>query len=199
MAHGMDHGDSERQVIEGSADAGRVRVAGQPGAEPHGYREPDVYAYVRAIYRRRRLAGAAFLITLLTTLVYAFAATPVYRATARLLVEDRNPRVVTFQEVVTARPRGAAQFYTTQHDMLRSRALARATIERLGLWDHPEFGGVDDAPSFSPLRAVGRVVASIRAAILPGPGENVETRRESIAISRLMETSISAPAATPVS
>ena len=184
----MDHDDSERQVIEGVADTGAGRATGQARPMPHGYREADVYAYLQAIYRHRRLAGAAFLITFVTALVYAFAATPMYRATARFLVENRNPRVVTFQEVVPARGGGgAAQFYTTQSDMLRSRTLARTAIERLGLWDHPEFGGVDDAPSSGPLRAVGRVVASARAAILPGPGENVETRRESIAISRLMK------------
>ena len=127
------------------------------------YRELDWQVYLRAVYRQRRLAGAAFLITFCAALLYAVAATPIYRATTRLLVEDRNPRVVSFQEVIVQRRTSAAQLATTQRDTLRSPALARATIDRLGLWDHPEFGSAHGTASL--LRFVGRLASPFVAAI----------------------------------
>lgn len=163
-------------------------MAGDDDARGH-YRELDWRVYLRAVYRRRRLAGAAFLLTFSASFLYAITATPIYRATARLLVEDRNPRVVNFPEVVVQRSNSIVQFSTTQRDTLRSRALARATIDRLGLWDHPEFGGAHSTPSA--LRYVSRlasyVVSAIRSADLPaGSPRSSTTRREATAISSLM-------------
>ena len=153
------------------------------------YRELDWQVYLRTLYRRRRLAGTAFLITFSTAFLYTIAATPIYRTTARLLVEDRNPRVVSFQEVIVQRPNSLMQFSTTRSDTLRSRALARATIDRLGLWDHPELNGAYRTPS--PLgyvsRLASRVVSALRSAILPArPPRSPTTQREATAISSLM-------------
>ena len=162
----------------------------------------DVHLYLRAIYKRRWLAGAGFLLVLLSAIVYAVTATPIYRASARLLVEPNDPNVVTFQQVIAERGRVGLDFLTTQRDMLRSRSLARATIDRLDLWNDPALlGRDDDLARFNPLRvlnrinpvnALGRMASSIRGAIHPpvvAEGERAldpATRSQSRAVSALL-------------
>ena len=150
----------------------------------------DVKQHLRTLYRHRRLAVAVFAIPAVIAFVYAFTATPVYRATARLLIESEDPNVVAFQEVIARRNQGANPgVQTTQRDMLQSRSLARAALDRLGLWDHPEFGGGLDE-GLDPLRAVRRTLSSLRSAVLlsPSPQDgpaDAESRAESRAISML--------------
>ncbi len=163
----------------------------------------DVHLYLRAVYKRRRIAGAGFLIVLLCSIAYAVTATPIYRASARLLVEPDDPNVVTFQQVIRAqRGRVGLDFLTTQRDMLRSRSLTRATIDRLDLWNDPALlGRPDDLARFNPLRVLGRLnpvnvlgrmTSSIRGAISSAPvveeGRAVDpaARSRSRAISALL-------------
>lgn len=152
----------------------------------------DVKQHLRTLYRHRRLGGAAFAIPVVIAFAYAFTATPVYRATVRLLIQPENPNVVAFQEVITRRNQGSNPLLqTTQRDMLRGRSLARATLDRLGLWDHPEFGGGLDE-RFDSFRVVRRTLSSLRSAILPSPSlqdgpADAESRAESDAISILQD------------
>ena len=159
----------------------------------------DLHDTLRVLYRRRWLAGAAFSIPAVLALVHAFTATPVYRATARMLIESENPQVVTFEEVIQERGQFGMNVQTTQRDMLRSRSLARATIDELGLWDHPEFGGSGGRARFSligtligtPIRWVRRGLSWVRSVVFPAPGPpegaaDAESRAESRAISSLL-------------
>lgn len=157
----------------------------------------NVHDYLRPLYRRRWLAGSAFSTVLALAFVYAFTATPVYRATARLLIEPSDPNVVTFQEVIVERGFFTTDVQTTQRDMLRSRSLARAAIERLRLWDHPEFGEPERSPwlrALNPLRAARRLFSWVRSAVFPPSAPatadgfaDAETRAESRAISALLD------------
>ena len=151
--------------------------------------EFDPQRYLRTLYKRRRPALAAFAIPAVIAFVYAFTATPVYQATTRLLIEPEDPNVVTFQQVVTRRNQVSPNLQTTQRDMLQSQSLARATLDELGLWDHPEFGGGLDE-RFDPLRAVRRALSSLWSVIFPRPSPtdvpaDAETLAESRAISML--------------
>lgn len=122
-----------------------------------------------------------------------------YRATARLLIEPQDPNVVTFQEVIVERGFFGVDTQTTQRDMLRSRSLARATIDRLDLWGHPEFGGAGRTRrssllgALNPVTAVRRAFSWLRSAVFgpPAPAEaegfaDAESRAESRAISALL-------------
>src|SRR4249919_755935 len=64
--------------------------------------EPHLLDYVRVLYKRRWVAGTTFLVILLTTMVYAFTATPRYEGRVQLLIEPENPNVVNFKEVIDA-------------------------------------------------------------------------------------------------
>jgi capsular exopolysaccharide synthesis family protein len=152
----------------------------------------DFQDYLRPLYRRRWVAGTAFSVTLVLALLYAFTAEPVYRAQVRLLIEPEDPTVVTFREVVAQRGRLVQESSTTQRDMLLSRSLARATIDRLDLWDHPDFGGPGEETALSGVRrAARRGLSWVGSWIRPPPsspedGADGESRTQARAISALL-------------
>ena len=138
--------------------------------------------YLRLLYRRRRLAVAVFLIVFVSAFVYAVTATPTYEATVRLQIETEAPNVLNFGEVAPDGTRVArSEFYRTQYEILRSRSLARITMNLLELWDDPEFLGSDEERFFNPVAwAVGLVSQPDTVAV------EGETRAESQAISAFL-------------
>lgn len=97
-----------------------------------------------AVVRRRRwvvylCAGAAVVLAL----VASFLATPLYRATATLQIERQNPDILTFKDLASVDYAWSAytDFYQTQYKILASEAVARKTVQRLGLVNHPDFAG----------------------------------------------------------
>lgn len=67
--------------------------------------------------------------------------TPVYQATAQLLIERENPNVLSFNEVAEI-DSASFDYYQTQYEILESRSLARKVIEGLDLARDTEFGGL---------------------------------------------------------
>jgi succinoglycan biosynthesis transport protein ExoP len=100
----------------------------------------DLMHYIRTLYRRRWTALAALVVVVILVAVYSFTATPIFEARTQLLIQPENPNVVSFKEVLE-QEKGTNEYYQTQYTILKSRALARRTIEALKLWDSPEFGG----------------------------------------------------------
>jgi capsular exopolysaccharide synthesis family protein len=122
--------------------------------------ETHILDYARVLYRRRWLALTVFLVVALSVIVYSFTVTPVYQARVKLLIESATPNFVDFQQVVEDR-QAQATYYQTQYDILKSRALARKTLEARQLWTHPEFAGTDEADrSFSVRRTLRRSVSA---------------------------------------
>jgi capsular exopolysaccharide synthesis family protein len=65
-----------------------------------------------------------------------------YQARAQLMIEVERPRVIVFSDdEKTDRNDESNDYQETQRRILQSRALASRTIEAVGLWQHPEFGG----------------------------------------------------------
>jgi polysaccharide biosynthesis transport protein len=150
----------------------------QPSAPPSqrpGPRLPDVSAspdfaeerhfidYLRVLTKRRWTAIPTFLIVVCVLLIPTFTAVPLYEASGQLLIEADTQNVVTFKAVVE-QDAATTEFYQTQYKILESRALARATIDALQLWHHPEFGGAakPEAPAKERSR-LGRIVGSAAA------------------------------------
>jgi succinoglycan biosynthesis transport protein ExoP len=100
----------------------------------------QVMHYVRTIYKQRWVALTAFSVLFLGMAIRTFSATPIYQGRVQLLIEPLTPNVVTFKEVIEQHDNNY-DYYPTQYAILRSRSLARRTIDELKLWDHPEFGG----------------------------------------------------------
>jgi capsular exopolysaccharide synthesis family protein len=118
--------------------------------------------YIRAVYKHRWVALTAFCVVLGYSAVRSFTTVPLYQARAQLLVESTNPNVVNFKEVVQ-QDNYNYDYYPTQYAILKSRALARRTIDALKLWEHPEFGGGRTAtPSFSIMGTIGGILSWAR-------------------------------------
>lgn len=87
-------------------------------------------------------------ITLFTAVVcclaafYAFSVTPVYRASATLLLGEQTPNIVSIDELYGA-DSDDADYFATQLQLLQSRALAQRVITKLDLWHEPEFSDFD--------------------------------------------------------
>ena len=89
--------------------------------------------------------------------IQTFSATPIYEGRVQLLLDPANPNVIKFEEVNQQDYYYQDDFYQTQYTILKSRGLARRTIDALKLWDSPEFGGGDaqQQKSFSVMGALG--------------------------------------------
>lgn len=87
--------------------------------------------YLRVLWRRR-WAGLTCAVTVVSTVTIAMLLQrPIYRATAKILIEPEAPRVIAFQEVS---PIEATQdYYQTQYEIMRSRPLVEKVVARLDL------------------------------------------------------------------
>jgi len=85
----------------------------------------------------RRRKGTIILITLLTfvvALTVTLMMKPIYQASTTLQVEVDKPRVLNYDvEASGGQSVNSTNFYQTQFEILRSRALARRTIDSMGL------------------------------------------------------------------
>jgi polysaccharide biosynthesis transport protein len=131
-------------------DASEAAAPGSSARRPRPYSSLDaapdevhVLDAVKVLYRRRWVVATVFTITVLTGIVHAFVATPIFEAQTRLLIESDDPNVVSFQAVIEE-GQPTADYYQTQYGILRSRGLARRTLDSLNLWQSPHLGGNPD-------------------------------------------------------
>src|SRR5437763_544543 len=100
--------------------------------------EIDLRHYWSIINRRKwSIIGLALAVGLLTTLV-VFAVTPIYRASATLLIESQAPNVVSIQEVYGLDTR-SQDYLATQIEIMGGRPIAETVVDDLGLIEQPEF------------------------------------------------------------
>ena len=166
--------------------AGRLR---QPEFDEEPLAEAiDWRHYLWAVYRRRRVVATVFVTIVLLVAWRTLTATPIYEASAQLLIETRERNVLAFKDVVD-QDRTALEFSLTQHRLLRSRALARQTLDALKLWEHPQFGGLSKKPSDRAFSLPGAIAApltgasrSLRSAPANEHGDAGESNRQSGAI-----------------
>src|SRR5207248_1942918 len=97
------------------------------------------WRYYWSIINRRKwsIIGLALAVGLLTTLV-VFAMTPIYRASATLLIESQAPNVVSIQEVYGLDTR-SQDYLATQIEIMGGRPIAETVVDGLGLIEQPEF------------------------------------------------------------
>jgi capsular exopolysaccharide synthesis family protein len=95
-----------------------------------------------ALFKHRRIAFAAFALVAGTMLVNTYSQTPLYRTSARVMIQDE--RTVAVGNLNANDPmfwQESDQYYNTQYSILRSRALAKRVVNRLQLQNHPLFNG----------------------------------------------------------
>ena len=106
--------------------------------EEHIEEEIDLRDYLRVILKRRWIIISFFAIVVLTVAVHTFTATPIYKATSRIVIEKENPKLVSIQEVMAVDATGS-DYYQTQYKIIESRTVARGVIKRLNLENSLEF------------------------------------------------------------
>lgn len=93
----------------------------------------DLREFGRTLVRRRHLILLITGIALLLTLVITLLSKPLYRATATLQIERETTKLVDVDFSGAGDIRDNRDFYQTQFELIRSRALAAAVIQQLAL------------------------------------------------------------------
>ena len=104
----------------------------------------DLRYYFAVINKKKwRISILAFAVALFAAVV-SLNIIPAYKATATLLIEADQAKAVSFQEIYGL-DSNRKEYYLTQFEILKSRKVAQAVVEKLDLKNHPEFIG---KPSF---------------------------------------------------
>ena len=120
-------------------------------------RSRDLLDYWGVLKRRRGVIYLCVASVLLATLIGSFLVTPLYRSTVTAQIERQNPDILNVRELASTDYSWAAyaDFYQTQYKILSSDAVARKTVDRLGLVSHPRFATGESTPSlYARLRAL---------------------------------------------
>ena len=95
-----------------------------------------------AVFKHRRLAGAAFAAVVGFMMLQTYSQIPLYRTSSRVMIQDE--RSVAVGNLNANEPmfwQESDQYYNTQYSILNSRGLARRVVRRLQLQNHPLFNG----------------------------------------------------------
>jgi polysaccharide biosynthesis transport protein len=101
--------------------------------------EINLLDYWRIILKRRWSILAVLVAVLTAVVAITLMTTPIYRATATAQIERTAMKVVDVEGLTPAESPGDRDFYQTQYELLRSRALAQRVISQLNLGSHPAF------------------------------------------------------------
>jgi uncharacterized protein involved in exopolysaccharide biosynthesis len=95
-------------------------------------RETHLKDYYRILRKHRYLVAGLFLVTVFSVAVWSFVQTPIYQASATVLIEPEPPKVLNIQEVT---PIGAPtqDYYRTQYELMTSRPIVEKVIAGLNL------------------------------------------------------------------
>jgi len=116
--------------------------------------QPAITEYLLTLRKYfRPIAVFTVVVTALAAL-YAFTATPIYRSTATLLLEEQGANLVSIEELYGIDTSDAG-YSETQFQALRSRELAQRVIERLGLWQDAELVVESDVDREAPAADAG--------------------------------------------
>lgn len=98
----------------------------------------DLTHYWHVIRRQaKKIIALSAVVTLLAVLV-ALVLTPKYKATATLLIEAEEAKLLSIEEVYGIGGQ-SSEYFLTQFEILKSRELARRVVEEKGLINNPEF------------------------------------------------------------
>ena len=96
----------------------------------------------RALFKHRRLAGAAFVLVVGVMMLQTYSQVPMYRTSSRVMIQDeRTVAVGNLNANDPAFWQDSDPYFNTQYSILRSRGLARRVVRKLQLQNHPLFNG----------------------------------------------------------
>ena len=102
----------------------------------------DLMDYWRVVVRQKWILATFAGALIVFTAIYSFLVSPVYRATATLLLEEDTSRILSIDEAFGEQAQVFRDLrgYNTQMQLLKSRSLAERVAKKLNLLSRPEFG-----------------------------------------------------------
>lgn len=110
----------------------------QPFVQRDDDDEIDLLKLWNTIWRRKWSIIALTLVVAMVTVLVVLSLTPIYRAAATLLIEQKKANVVSIEQVYGLEGSGS-EYLLTQFELLKSRSLAERVVNELNLTTHPEF------------------------------------------------------------
>jgi capsular exopolysaccharide synthesis family protein len=92
------------------------------------------------VYRYRHIAIAIFVVTFAVVMLNTYSTVPLYRAHARLLIQDERTTATGLQDSYSYYE-DPEPYFQTQYQILKGRQLAEKVAARLHLENEPEFNG----------------------------------------------------------
>jgi capsular exopolysaccharide synthesis family protein len=114
-------------------------------------RAPELRDDWAVLMKRRWLAATFFLAAVGAALALTLLSPPIYSAKTVLLIEPDDPEVIDIKQVVGNSFGWDDDYYTTQHEILRSRSIAGRVVRDLQLEEEPAFVARDLGPVASIL------------------------------------------------
>ena len=97
--------------------------------------------YWLIVKRHRWLIVSCALVVFIGAALYTFTRTPLYTSETTLLIERKAPQFLKLQDARGDADDYNQEFYKTQYEILKSRALAERVVRDEALEAHPAFGG----------------------------------------------------------
>lgn len=108
--------------------------------------EIDLRQYLQIFSKYKfKIATLTILILILSVLI-SLSLTPIYRSSAKLLLESNSAKVVSIEEVYGLSSSGR-EYYQTQLEVIKSREIAEKVFNKLSIDKHPEYR-LEKKPSF---------------------------------------------------
>ena len=99
--------------------------------ETKDYQEISLSDYFYVFLKRKWLFSTPLIIAILIVLIDIVTQRPIYVASSTVLIEDKNPKILSVAEVYS--PDKSPDFYTTQYEILKSRIIAETVVDKLHL------------------------------------------------------------------
>ncbi len=173
------------QIVDDGA-INRMIPASEPGALApiHGGESPnELWEWLRLLNRRKALiVGCGLVAVALMALIIA-QATPMYKASARLLLDTRTFKVVSTEAALSGVDTMNLGAIQSELEVIQSEFLIGRVVDKLGLANNPDFNGtkppgfIDSA--FAPLRELWSTGISTLLAPVPRPQPAAQQGRSS--------------------
>jgi succinoglycan biosynthesis transport protein ExoP len=149
-----------------------------------GRKEIDLLEYVRVVLKRKWVLVTFTAVLVALAAVLSFTRTPLYRATATLLIDEPGSSLINIQDVLNAgayyRSDYLGTYFNTQLRLLTSRSLAERVAKKLNLAARPELrapggsrggllAGLKSVLTFRWLAGRGRQAGEAAAGPAPAP------------------------------
>ncbi len=105
---------------------------------PRPTRQMHVYDYLRILHKWRKPAIVCLVAVVALVAVASFIATPVYKASSRILIDREIPKAMDVRELISLDATGT-EFYQTQYKLLQTRSFALTVIQALNLAENATF------------------------------------------------------------